>query len=134
MTNEEFIQTYYKYPYAKITLGQFMNCVESYPTEEMPIRIEDVFSWRGIYDQPAANIEAEKSTKSENMSMLRRLLNETFMGWKGGTFYFCDFDEMHFETDQSVSTTEERTFILDFLEKNKENEFVKHFWKFVETL
>ena len=50
----------------------------------MNFKIEDVFSWRGIYYEPCVSLSTNKSTKEENLNMLNRLCTETFEGWKGG--------------------------------------------------
>ena len=107
-----------------ITLGELYDKIESWPSNTMNFRIEDVFSWRGIYAEPCCEISVEETSKQYNLDMLRRLTNEVFDGWKGGEFTYTFDDAIHFECDPSAYTPN-NGYLIRFI-ANNQNEEIKH--------
>lgn len=106
-----------------MTLREFEIKIESWPTEEMNFSITDVFSWRGSYNEPACSLSIYPTTKSENLKMISRLYNETFIGWKGGNYEYCQTDEIHFESDDGSYSNGD--YLTRFITHNI-NEEIKH--------
>lgn len=107
-----------------MTLGEFYDKIESWPSDTMNFRIEDVFSWRGFYVEPCCEISTEETSKQYNLDMLRRLVNEVFIGWKGGEFTYTFDDIIHFECEEG-SYTSNNGYLIGFIARNQ-NEEVKH--------
>ena len=108
-----------------MTLGEFYDKIESWPSDTMNFRIEGVFSWRGIYAEPCCSLSTTKqTTKQENLDMLRRLTNEVFIGWKGGEFTYTFDDTIHFECDYSEYSS--GGYLKGFIERNKDSEIINH--------
>lgn len=129
MTKEEFIQSFYKdYPYSIMTVKDMINIIESYPTDTMPFKIEDSWSWRGIYAHPCLAISTNESTKEKNLSELEYVLRYSYHGWKGGDFYYEESSLLHFETDWGNSTTydEKSCYMAQFILNNEDNPFIQH--------
>lgn len=108
----------------KMTLGEFYDKISSWPSNTMNFRVEDVFSWRGIYAEPCCEISIQETSKQYNLDMLRRLVNEEFIGWKGGVFTYTFEDTIHFECEES-SYTPNNGYLIGFIARNQ-NEEVKH--------
>lgn len=85
--------------------------------------IEDVFSWRGFYAEPACSISSRNTSKKHNLKMLNRILTETFYGWKGGEYNYDINSEIHFECEWSSWSNGK--YIDKFLSMNENNEDVK---------
>ena len=107
-----------------ITLGVFYDKIKSYPQDTMDFRITDVFSWRGAYAEPCCSLSTEQTTKQENLDMLRRLINEPFLGWKGGEYTYTFDDNMNFECDYGVYSDGE--YLMSFIKRNENSEIIKH--------
>lgn len=90
--------------------------------DTMDFSIDDVFSWRGSYCQPACSISAIKTTKEANLYMIDRLLKEDFYGWKGGVYTFSSDDEIHFE--ESWGSYSDGQYLIDFILDNSSNQDV----------
>ena len=86
--------------------------------------IEDVFSWRGAYAEPACCISSHNTTKAHNLEMLNRLTTETFYGWKGGEYTYNTYYDIHFESEWSSWT--DGTFLNRFLLDNADNDDVRY--------
>ena len=106
-----------------MTLKEFYEKIENFPSDTMNFCIEDVFSWRGIYCEPCCSLSSYEVTKQHNLDMLQRLLNETFVGWKGGEYTYTEDDEIHFES--SHGSYSDGRYILNFVANNPLEE-VKH--------
>ena len=106
-----------------MTLKEFYEKIESFPSDIMNFCIEDVFSWRGIYAEPACSLSTCETSKLHNLDMLQRLLNEIFIGWKGGEYSYTEDDEMHFES--SHGSYSDGRYILSFVANNPSEE-VRH--------
>lgn len=91
--------------------------------DTMDFCIEDVFSWRGVYAEPACSISSRKTTKKHNLQMLKRLMKETFDGYKGGEYTYDKNSEIHFEEEWSSFT--DGKYLNGFLLDNADNEDVK---------
>ena len=107
-----------------MTLGEFYDKVESWSEDTMDFCITDVFSWRGVYAEPACSLTCTSTQKQDNLDMLRRLTNEVFYGWKGGEFTYTFDDTIHFECEQSAYTPN-NGYLIGFIARNQ-NEEVKH--------
>lgn len=106
-----------------MTLKEFYEKIESFPSDTMNFCIEDVFSWRGIYSEPACSLSTCKTSKLHNLDMLHRLLNETFIGWKGGSYKYSFNHDINFELDERMYTDGE--YLINFIANNPSPE-VKH--------
>lgn len=107
-----------------MTLGEFYDKIESWPSNTMNFRINEVFSWRGSYDEPCCEISIWETSKQYNLDMLKRLINEAFIGWKGGKFTYTFDDTIHFECEEG-SYTSNNGYLIKFI-ANNQNEEVKH--------
>lgn len=100
-----------------MTIKELYNKIESWPEDTMDFCITDVFSWRGIYAEPACSLSTTSdTTKQENLDMLRRLTFEIFKGWKGGKYIYNFEDEIHFECDGGSYSSGD--YIMGFLARN----------------
>ena len=107
-----------------MTIGEFYNKIESWSSDIMNFRIENVFSWRGSYNEPCCEISICETYKQYNLDMLRRLVNEVFIGYKGGEFTYTFDDVIHFECEEG-SYTPNNEYLARFI-VNNQNEEVKH--------
>lgn len=107
-----------------MTIGEFYNKIESWSSDIMNFRIENVFSWRGSYNEPCCEISICETSKQYNLDMLRRLVNEVFIGYKGGEFTYTFDDVIHFECEEG-SYTPNNEYLVRFI-VNNQNEEVKH--------
>lgn len=107
-----------------MTIAEFKDKIKSYPGDTMPFCINDVFSWRGVYAEPACAISTCCVDKEHNIAMLERLVTEKFYGWKGGEYHYHDYDDIHFETNPG--SWSDGQFIVDFLMDNYDNDAVIH--------
>ena len=82
-----------------MTIGDLYRKIESWPEDTMNFRIIDVFSWRGIYAEAAAEISTERTSKQDNLNMLDEAIKVPHEGWKGGEFEYDFCTEIHFECD-----------------------------------
>lgn len=71
-------------------------------TENPKIFIENVFSWRGSYDEVAFT-PTLVGTREESLKQINLALTETFDGWKGGEFTYNEYTTIHFENAESDS-------------------------------
>lgn len=100
-----------------MTIKELYNKIESWPEDTMDFCITDVFSWRGIYAEPACSLSTTSdTTKQENLDMLNRLINETFDGWKGGEYTYCSVDTINFECGEGSYS--DGNYIIEFLARN----------------
>lgn len=90
----------------------------------MDFCIEDVFSWRGVYAEPACCISSCNTTKERNLEMLDRLTSEVFHGWKGGDFRYDEYSTIHFECERS--SWSDGKFLDKFLLANANNKDVQY--------
>jgi hypothetical protein len=65
--------------------------------------ITEVFSWRGIYAQPAFRIEENVSLKQIN-DVLDNAYADHFEGYKGGEFSYDEDSVVNFEMDYGAYT------------------------------
>ena len=107
-----------------MTLGGLKYKIESWPNETMQFCLEDVFSWRGVYAEPAFELSTREVSKSENLEMINRCLCEEFMGWKGGEFTYHEYDDVHFECGHG--SWSDGKYINNFLMNNAHNEAVRY--------
>lgn len=82
-----------------MTIGELYHKIESWPEDTMNFRIIEIFSWRGIYAEAAAEISTECTSKQDNLNMLDEAIKVTHEGWKGGEFKYDFCTEIHFECD-----------------------------------
>lgn len=106
---------------------------------EIPYCLSKPFSWRGSYDEVAFSLIKNTSDKYDNLIAIKSALTDTFRGYKGGEYQFCDTTEVHFEydtsswTDSGYSTnlieelseyqTKEEKLIKLIIEKGTKNEY-----------
>lgn len=65
-------------------------------TENPKFFIENVFSWRGSYDEVAFT-PTLIGTREESLKQINLALTEIFDGWKGGEFTYSEYTTIHFE-------------------------------------
>jgi hypothetical protein len=99
-----------------MTIGDLYDKIESWSEDTMDFCVTDVFSWRGIYAEPACSLSINNTTKQENLDMLRKLITDIFRGWKGGTYTYNFEDEIHFECDGGSYSCGE--YLIGFLANN----------------
>lgn len=104
-----------------MTIGDLYRKIESWPEDTMNFRIIDVFSWRGIYAEAAAEISTERTLKQDNLNMLDEAIKFTHEGWKGGEFEYDFSTEIHFECDYGSYSN--GRYLNGFLLRNA-NEYV----------
>jgi hypothetical protein len=56
--------------------------------------------------------------------MLNKLITESFVGWKGGTYTYIMDDTIHFEADEGSYSDE--YYIKEFITNNHNTPEVKH--------
>ena len=99
-----------------MTIKDLYNKKESWPEDTMDFCVTDVFSWRGVYAEPACSLSTSNTTKVENLDMLCRLMSESFMGWKGGEYTYCSADTINFEC--SEGSYSDGKYLIGFLARN----------------
>lgn len=109
---------------SSMTLGDLYDSILSYPEDTMNFCIENVFSWRGSYDEPCCEISTRNVSKEHNLNMLNKLLTETFIGWKGGSYTYIVDDTIHFEAGEGSYSDE--YYIKEFITNNHNTPEVKH--------
>ena len=110
-----------------MTIGELFDKINSWPEDTMNFRIIDVFSWRGVYAEAAAEISTETTLKAHNIVMLRNAISSSHCGWKGGTFEYDFNTNIHFECDPGSWT--DGKYIKNFLKKNSEEPVVKYIFE-----
>lgn len=96
-----------------MTIRELKERIMSWHSDEMDFCIEDVFSWRGSYDEPCCALSNRTTTKEDNLEQLERLTKFSFYGWKGGYFNYNDNDTLHFESDYGSYTSGE--YLIKFI-------------------
>lgn len=129
MTYKDILDKCKEYPFSCITIRDFYNILKSYHDDEMPFKIYDVYSWRGIYDQVAFSVELSSSTKKENLEFVEKALTWDFYGYKGGEYEYWMSTPIHFDTDYGNC---DNMYLSQFIEDNKDNEFIKYLLKWYE--
>lgn len=99
-----------------MTIRELYKKIESWPEDIMNFRITDIFSWRGVYAEPACSLDCIPTLRRDNLHMLNRLINEVFDGWKGGEYTYCSTDTIHFESGEGSYS--DGDYIISFLAKN----------------
>ena len=86
-------------------LGEFKKKIESLPVDaEFSHLISEPFSWRGSYNEVAFAIERRPSTTTQILDRINAAYTREFLGYKGGTYTYDDYTEVHFEEDSSRHT------------------------------
>ena len=109
---------------SSMTLGDLYDRILSYPEDKMNFCIEDVFSWRGSYCEPCCSLSTRNVSKEHNINMLTKLLTETFVGWKGGSYTYTMDDTINFEDGHGSYSDE--IYIKYFITNNHHTPEVKH--------
>ena len=104
-----------------MTIGDLYSKIESWPEDTMNFRIIEVFSWRGIYAEAAAEISTERTLKQHNLDILNEAIKVAHEGWKGGLFEYDFCTEIHFECDHGSYSN--GRYLNGFLLRNA-NEYV----------
>lgn len=99
-----------------MTIKELYNKINSWPEDIMDFCITDVFSWRGVYAEPACSLACIPTLKQDNLDMLNRLVYEVFDGWKGGEFRYCPTDTINFECD--CGSYSDGKYLTGFLARN----------------
>lgn len=100
-----------------MTIRELRLKIESWENDTMDFCIEEVFSWRGIYAEPACSISTRTVTKEHNLQMLDELISRPFQGWKGGEFEYVDYDTLNFESSWGSWT--DGAYLMFFIENNQ---------------
>jgi hypothetical protein len=66
--------------------------------------LSEPFSWRGIYAEVAFDLLHKKATREEILDTIDLAYTQKFYGYKGGTFRYNDYTEIHFEKDSGCYT------------------------------
>ena len=83
-----------------MNLQEFKQHIESFPAVTVfKNGISEPFSWRGSYDEVAFSILFEEMTREEVLKRIYKALNEKFLGWKGGDFYYNGGTPVNFEKE-----------------------------------
>lgn len=109
---------------SSMTLRDLFDRISSYPEDNMNFCIEDVFSWRGSYDEPCCSLSTRNVSKDHNLDMLTKLLKESFSGYKGGTYKYTMDYNIHFE--ESRRSYSDEYYIKEFITNNYNTPEVKH--------
>ena len=109
---------------SSMTLGDLYDRILSYPEDTMNFCIESVFSWRGSYYEPCCSLSTRNVSKEHNLDMLTKLLTESFIGWKGGSYTYIMDDTIHFEEGEGSYSDE--YYIKEFIANNYNTTEVKH--------
>ena len=105
-----------------MNLGQFRELIKSAERGKMfEYGISDPFSWRGSYDQVAFAIKDCQMSREEILSKIDSARIETFTGWKGGEYRYCDTTPVNFE--ESVSDYSSGTYCREAIALIKGDEF-----------
>lgn len=104
-----------------MTINELQNAIK-WLGDEMNFCIEDVFSWRGAYAEPACEISTRRVSKQHNLDMINRLLTETFRGYKGGEYTYNEIDDIHFECEPGAYS--DGKYLNKFLLDNSDNKDV----------
>lgn len=96
-----------------MTIKELRNRIESWHSDEMDFRIEDVFSWRGSYAEPCCSLSNKHTTKEDNLEQLECLTKFSFYGYKGGDFKYTEDMILHFEEDYSAYSSGE--YLIKFI-------------------
>lgn len=81
-----------------MNLKQFKDYIESFPDFHIfDNGISYPFSWRGSYDEVAFDIEFDQMSKEEVLKRIDDAYEDTFGGYKGGEYRYCDWTPIHFE-------------------------------------
>lgn len=107
-----------------MTIGELYSKIENWPEDTMNFRIIDVFSYRGIYAEAAAEISTEPTLKQDNLNMLDKAIKVIHEGWKGGEFEYDFCTEIHFECDYGSWTNGQ--YLNNFLLKNADEPIVQY--------
>lgn len=100
-----------------MTIRELRQKIESWENDTMDFCIEEVFSWRGIYAEPACSLSTRNVTKEHNLQMLEELISRPFYGWKGGEFEYADYDTLNFE--DSWGSWTDGAYLMHFIENNQ---------------
>lgn len=106
-----------------MTIEELKSKIESWKGNTMNFCIEDVFSWRGVYAEPACSLSTRCVSKQHNLEQLEKLVTEVFYGWKGGEYSYSLYDNIHFESEEGKWS--DGDYIVHFLAANH-NEELKH--------
>ena len=110
-----------------MTIQKLYDKIASWPENTMNFAITDVFSWRGVYAEPACSIECSLTSKEHNLNMLARLVNETFYGWKGGEYEYSILDDIHFENAEG--SWSDGQYLINFLCNYANEPIIQHIFK-----
>ena len=110
-----------------MTIKQLYDNIKSYPNDNIDFCIENVFAWRGIYQEPCCSLSVEKTNKQDNLDKLSDLVKFEFSGWKGGYFKYDWDSTIHFESDYGEYT--DGRYLKGFINKYKDTEEFKHIFE-----
>lgn len=86
-------------------LKKFREHIESFPQGTLfNYGISSPFSWRGSYDEVAFDMLEQPMTREEILAKIQLVYTETFKGYEGGEYTYCDFVNIHFEPDKESWT------------------------------
>ena len=120
----EFVIYIHNQKIITMTLGELYQKVESWPEDTMDFCITDVFSWRGVYAEPACSLACTPTPKQDNLDMLTRLSNEVFEGWKGGEFEYDCTDDINFEAGEGSYS--DGKYLIKFILANGHRPVIHH--------
>lgn len=104
-----------------MNVEQLISIVKSLPDDYEGVGIDDVFSWRGSYDEPAFSI-VEDTSKDDMLRVLSRCLEEEFCGYKGGDYFYYPYSPVNFDYDRE--TYSGGYYLKDWLNKTESSEFI----------
>ena len=79
-------------------LIEFKNHFETCKEDNFNYGISEPFSWRGSYDEVAFEILHSPMTKEEILNHINMAYIKSFYGYKGGTYRYNDYTNIHFES------------------------------------
>jgi hypothetical protein len=83
-------------------LKDFKNHIENFEEGHLfNYGISEPFCWRGRYIEVAFEMLEETMIREEILNRIEMAYTEEFIGYKGGTYRFHDYTDVHFEYDSS---------------------------------
>ena len=103
-------------------LKDFKQHILNFPKgTEFNYGISKPFSWRGSYDEVAFSIVESPMTREEILANIELAYTETFYGYKGGGYQYCDYTNVNFEEEGSRNYSDGR-YTAQMIAKIENNE------------
>ncbi len=106
-----------------MNLKEFKNEILAlHPDTKMVFSISSPFSWRGSYDEVCFSIIDEPTSANDILEKIEEAYDRNgFEGWKGGTYKYDDYTQVHFEDTQGGYTAGE--YCTEKIEEYSQEEY-----------